>query len=254
MDPRPRPSRSGTARLPRSRGDGPCCSVACTSVTLAAPLTRGWTPTARACAAGRPGCPAHAGMDRLEASCRPMTRRLPRSRGDGPPELNMNTYGDIGCPAHAGMDPTPARRSSRPHRLPRSRGDGPVSLAFNLSPRAAAPLTRGWTRHQVLGPLTAQGCPAHAGMDPPRSSNGPLEARLPRSRGDGPDPTLADAILDRAAPLTRGWTPAAARHHARSQGCPAHAGMDPHDRAPIPSPGGLPRSRGDGPLISSATV
>ena len=84
MDPDPGRPRCLCARLPRSRGDGPCSSTAGSVLRLAAPLTRGWTQELCRPRPIRPGCPAHAGMDPpWRCSARP-ARRLPRSRGDGP--------------------------------------------------------------------------------------------------------------------------------------------------------------------------
>ena len=202
--------------LPRSRGDGPALAVAPTSITEAAPLTRGWTVTSSRSSSAPTGCPAHAGMDPGGARHRMPGGRLPRSRGDGPPRvlarqessaaapLTRGWTRDVGdaqehvrgCPAHAGMDRREVRRRRRDVRLPRSRGDGPRDpLGAGQQPRAA-PLTRGWTPPQ--GPLdaSAHGCPAHAGMDPQLITSWTRARWLPRSRGDGPN---ADrAVVDGA--------------------------------------------------------
>ena len=85
MDP-PRPgARAVPPRLPRTRGDGPASRFTWARITTASPHTRGWT---RRHCGGRErnrGFPAHAGMDPTKAYARPATRRLPRTRGDGPP-------------------------------------------------------------------------------------------------------------------------------------------------------------------------
>ena len=94
------------------------------------------------------------------------------------------------------------------------------------------------------------GCPAHAGMDPCRSENGPVSGGLPRSRGDGPSDSSSPASPIRAAPLTRGWTRERDLDGPRSRGCPAHAGMDPSSRSTRRPPSRLPRSRGDGPVVA----
>ena len=73
-----------TARLPRTRGDGPRRIVVGAVVHEASPHTRGWTPYLQREATALEGFPAHAGMDLLAWRCRTSLRRLPRTRGDGP--------------------------------------------------------------------------------------------------------------------------------------------------------------------------
>ena len=260
----PRRRRRG---LPRSRGDGPSGELRRISVSLAAPLTRGWTRPRRGAYSHRDGCPAHAGMDRLIGKPAARVDRLPRSRGDGPPARNAwcaqpsaapltrgwtplraaRPLPRPGCPAHAGMDPRSGSRSDRWTRLPRSRGDGPRYARRGSGSSPAAPLTRGWTRAGGYAQTHDDGCPAHAGMDPPDRRGSRRASWLPRSRGDGPRFPGAQLSGSTAAPLTRGWTLRRAKHSELRQGCPAHAGMDPRPAVVAPAVGGLPRSRGDGP-------
>ena len=84
MDPRPELERLVLSRLPRSRGDGPRTSDSRSSRSGAPPLARGWThgPWRVHLCAG--GSPARAGMDPSRPSLGKSSRRLPRSRGDGP--------------------------------------------------------------------------------------------------------------------------------------------------------------------------
>ena len=188
MDPDTRVCCSVSTRLPRSRGDGPTNPVPQAGYMPAAPLTRGWTPASASAAGSAGGCPAHAGMDPPERIATRCVYGLPRSRGDGPAShgvrrtsaeaapltrgwtrVDRGSWRALrGCPAHAGMDPCP-RTSPWPNsRLPRSRGDGPGVFTGYSSGREAAPLTRGWTHYGRGEQWLAWGCPAHAGMDPPR--------------------------------------------------------------------------------------
>ena len=154
---------------------------------------------------------------------------------------------DRGFPAHAGMDRRGGRRGGRSGRLPRTRGDGPDRAVFWLEFAAASPHTRGWTGLQIRAHPSAQGFPAHAGMDPSRAAGGRCGIRLPRTRGDGPRARRIRAPAPRASPHTRGWTSRCGVAAAPPSGFPAHAGMDP-SASPRPSwARGLPRTRGDGP-------
>ena len=134
----------------------------------------------------RDGFPAHAGMDPLYG-IRPLFHsRLPRTRGDGPEDIEavdvavaasphtrgwtpMSIYyrrPTDGFPAHAGMDPSDRLSGTAIRWLPRTRGDGPrCRVILGISTRAS-PHTRGWTlRFRRLDRLR-DGFPAHAGMDP----------------------------------------------------------------------------------------
>ena len=89
-----------------ARGDGPWTLGLVSTANRAAPCTRGWTPRGCAVRHGRPGCPAHAGMDRHRIDQADRRRRLPRARGDGPHQIASG---------------------KKCRRLPRARGDGPRS-------------------------------------------------------------------------------------------------------------------------------
>ena len=192
MDP-PRPAAPGARRrLPRTRGDGPQRRAARLQLAQASPHTRGWTRNRlrggrRDC---REGFPAHAGMD-PSAGARDSSRsRLPRTRGDGSRtyhvylafvEASPHTRGwtaavpllvlqVVGFPAHAGMDPAASASTALRRRLPRTRGDGPTSIMACAASITASPHTRGWTPLAVLLRPRPRGFPAHAGMDPFKSS------------------------------------------------------------------------------------
>src|SRR5690606_892311 len=97
------------------------------------------------------------------------------------------------------------------------------------------------------------GSPARAGMDPTPASRGSACRRLPRTRGDGPFPGTVPRPWQTAPPHARGWT---ADAHALAEllaGSPARAGMDPGGMAAPGRPGGLPRTRGDGPASPMPT-
>ena len=64
MDPHAGHGRRTATGIPRTRGDGPLSAAAANHSHADSPHTRGWTREADASGAGRPGFPAHAGMDR----------------------------------------------------------------------------------------------------------------------------------------------------------------------------------------------
>src|SRR5208337_1810759 len=84
-------------------------------------------------------------------------------------------------------------------------------------------------------------------MDPSPPHAVDSHARLPRTRGDGPELNLIAEVRFTAAPYARGWTPGDPAGGRLRQGCPVRAGMDPAigDSAKVST--GLPRTRGDGP-------
>ena len=153
-----------------------------------------------------------------------------------------------GFPAHAGMDLWRSTCGAASRWLPRTRGDGPSMVSSSVDPRAASPHTRGWTRGVARLPGGRRGFPAHAGMDPDPDTRRCRRARLPRTRGDGPDYTGSVTQLNAASPHTRGWTRLARACGEIGDGFPAHAGMDPPSTTPARHRSRLPRTRGDGPI------
>ena len=115
----------------------------------------------------------------------------------------------------------------------------------------APPLTRGWTSSRPTSSTPVSGSPAHAGMDPARSNPFTSLARLPRSRGDGPNVVPKPSARGVAPPLTRGWTQQRVSRGPSIRGSPAHAGMDPAVLRLRSTRPRLPRSRGDGPKCNS---
>ena len=165
MDPRPDASRRHGCGLPRARGDGPRAMRPGPAGGGASPRSRGWTRSSRLRRRTSGGFPALAGMDPAPLSGRPIPRRLPRARGDGPvagghgrvqveasPRSRGWTLsragarpGPAGFPALAGMDlPGPGRLEER-LGLPRARGDGPEFWRLQRAGDPASPRSRGWT-------------------------------------------------------------------------------------------------------------
>ena len=272
MDLVPRFAPRVPLRLPRTRGDGPRWTRTVAAAGMASPHTRGWTvpfPTQ-----GDPpaGFPAHAGMDPRSRGARRRGAGLPRTRGDGPcrfprgvthPRASPHTRGwtrprggadrrERGFPAHAGMDPGGRRGRRMRDGLPRTRGDGPLTFRFRPGRGRASPHTRGWTVRVLRRGDGVRGFPAHAGMDPAGCGRTATPGRLPRTRGDGPDPPLAAAGRDPASPHTRGWTRPRPGEHHLARGFPAHAGMDPRPTSRRCRSARLPRTRGDGPRSAAA--
>ncbi len=69
--------------------------------------------------------------------------------------------------------------------------------------------------------------PARAGMVPCRPPQTPTGTRAPRSRGDGPVPTAANADWYACSPLARGWSVPGGPHPHRRCVLPARAGDGP---------------------------
>jgi hypothetical protein len=255
----------------------------------APPLARGWTRFLSHAFPVDLGSPARAGMDPATSATRLASRWLPRSRGDGPYGITLATleawapplargWTPIalltiptldGSPARAGMDPPPSRSMIDPTRLPRSRGDGPRLNGVTKQDLKAPPLARGWTLDGLRRPVVHRGSSARAGMDHVPVEMICVVGWLPRSRGDGPRLSEPAECFSTAPPLARGWTlemgrnrrsaagsPARAgwthfldRRLIARRGSPARAGMDPPTAARCRSSSGLPRSRGDGPVV-----
>jgi hypothetical protein len=159
-----------------------------------------------------------------------------------------------GSPARAGMDPCCRGAAWRPAGLPRSRGDGPRTTRLNGVAATAPPLARGWTPHTATARVSVRGSPARAGMDPLMEGILIPDARLPRSRGDGPTVDVPSIIGGLAPPLARGWTLSERIRLSRQTGSPARAGMDPSRTTLARGSVWLPRSRGDGPPVLSTRL
>ena len=272
MDPAAAPARRRRPWFPRTRGDGPPAGMLVSWSPGVSPHTRGWT-RGRAVLHGRTqGFPAHAGMDPASSRTRAWSVWFPRTRGDGPSAapraaaptwVSPHTRGwtvddargagrDDGFPAHAGMDPAGSSWPLASRWFPRTRGDGPRRLRQAGQQRQVSPHTRGWTRLPRPGITTLAGFPAHAGMDPWRLRPATSRTRFPRTRGDGPVAVRPFPPAQEVSPHTRGWTRPGRQHRGSRRGFPAHAGMDPVAMRLVAVTTGFPRTRGDGPSMSSA--
>ena len=169
MDPMRWPRSAGRHRIPRTRGDGPFSTVTPVRLLRDSPHTRGWTRWHRSLTPRRSGFPAHAGMDRGSGASSSASRRIPRTRGDGPsagisvtseavdsPHTrgwtqpgNPRQRAPSGFPAHAGMDPAGQPATTPRSGIPRTRGDGPAPLEGRIAWSMDSPHTRGWTRESA---------------------------------------------------------------------------------------------------------
>ncbi len=247
IDPRKARGRQWLCWLPRMRGDRPQRKYHRSLSLEAAPHARGSTPAADRATASAAGCPACAGIDPARTPLRPCRRRLPRMRGDRPTVTSLGTLSieaaphargstrlaatvdarEGGCPACAGIDPS--QRSSRrlPSWLPRMRGDRPTGRALRQGYEEAAPHARGSTPHRLDRERGRGGCPACAGIDPPRRPASTSPSRLPRMRGDRPAQSATFQHALGAAPHARGSTLIVLAGRPGLGGCPACAGIDP---------------------------
>ncbi len=261
--------------LPRPRGDAPRIHDPQDVVDQAPPPTRGCT---RGCGwswTGSRGSPAHAGMHPPTIRFQTPVTRLPRPRGDAPSfdplvaalteappptrgctlEFTQPQPERLGSPAHAGMHPSSGAPHGVDDRLPRPRGDAPDIEATLRKARAAPPPTRGCTRAGRCGSIFGGGSPAHAGMHPRRTRSWVASDGLPRPRGDAPGSRILRTPGRLAPPPTRGCTRVRYSLRRRAKGSPAHAGMHPIPIRRHSTPRGLPRPRGDAPVVmSGATV
>ena len=193
---------------------------------------------------------------------------IPRTRGDGPSTRvvtrakmvdsphprgwtlfhSVDLFRLLGFPAPAGMDliPSSCRRDSA--RIPRTRGDGPAGNDVACHLLADSPHPRGWTAFAPSCNASVTGFPAPAGMDPTRARCWCCRSRIPRTRGDGPEPTTPPDGLVQDSPHPRGWTPERCGSRSDRTGFPAPAGMDLAQEKLTLALRRIPRTRGDGPL------
>ena len=220
--PSPTPS---ARRFPRTRGDGPARDKCASHPPPVSPHTRGWTLGKAGRAARTRGdgpCGHIVVLSVLEVS--PHTRGWTRTDPD--PVVALR-----GFPAHAGMDLGLLVFEPVAGRFPRTRGDGPCCHGHRTIGRPVSPHTRGWTRDRDRMDRRDLGFPAHAGMDPCRSTCRASRRRFPRTRGDGPRHAWTAARDLPVSPHTRGWTHSRCGPVRRRPGFPAHAGMDPRSSA-----------------------
>ena len=242
------------SRFPRTRGDGPPIHSRSRCAASVPPHPRGWSLYPRARRRLPPGSPAPAGMVPIRSVATPPVGRFPRTRGDGPragrpgaPRSSVPPHPrgwslciacrhepQTGSPAPAGMVPRCTTRRSGTAWFPRTRGDGPRGL-------------------RVSGDK-GRGSPAPAGMVRLRRHVRVDQCRFPRTRGDGP---LQQGLLSDPSgvpPHPRGWSRSGRSGHSRQVGSPAPAGMVPRHGDRFRTADGFPRTRGDGPTVTSSIV
>ncbi len=113
----------------------------------------------------------------------------------------------------------------------------------------ATPHTRGSTLIDLAWEIILDGYPAYAGIDPCHMYAIVYVGWLPRIRGDRPPCKYPLDVPSRATPHTRGSTRGKPIGKNTLYGYPAYAGIDPptvtsHRKLP-----GLPRIRGDRPML-----
>ncbi len=254
---------------PRTRGDGP----------NGIHITGDWATL----------LPAPAGMAPVRPQGSRPHRAAPRTRGDGPFTPLMLRSG-MTCsphprgwppgprnhrrqqrllPAPAGMAPRPRTRPRVRSPAPRTRGDGPWSGRPGTAAATCSPHPRGWPRNHVRLQPAGGLLPAPAGMAPGAVGRRSGPPSAPRTRGDGPSPSLIRSSPSSCSPYSRGWPKTQPERVAQTDLLPA-----PHPRGwpqrrrlqgrlddLLPAPEGMaprkwsrgrpcwaaPRTRGDGP-------
>ena len=263
-----RPGRS----FPRTRGDVPDLLAALLLVPALPPHTRGCTGREDNQDATQAASPAHAGMYPTIARAAGPACSFPRTRGDVPRFPKCQRKEDAlpphtrGCtiparrvrrhrrasPAHAGMYPLPEAPCAGRGRFPRTRGDVPRGASASSRSVVLPPHTRGCTRRAPAAARRAAASPAHAGMYPASRGSRRHTPRFPRTRGDVPKRRWTPEDDAALPPHTRGCTCRTAQRSRWRPASPAHAGMYPPSKAPPPTPGRFPRTRGDVPAMSSS--
>ncbi len=239
--------RSGQ-RSPRTRGDGP--------------------PSARSMVIAACVLPARAGMARDQAgdteqpgTFSPHARgwpaqerpgllhqaRSPRTRGDGPADVDKIWAVLSVLPARAGMARGNYKPAIPPCRSPRTRGDGPWDDDTGNGGWFVLPARAGMARTNAASLVLPGSFSPHARGWPVRHAVVLLHLlRSPCTRGDGPvvlDPGVGEGLR---SPRTRGDGPLRARHTARRPaGSPRTRGDGPTTRPPPPAPSSFsPHARG----------
>ncbi len=166
-----------------------------------------------------------------QAQAAQQEQRSPRTRGDGP-RTGLSWIALLRVlPAHAGMARTAHGTAHGTARSPRTRGDGPE------------PVEHAAQAHPVL--------PAHAGMARQPRPPPALAPGSPRTRGDGPPILLSASAFKKFSPHTRGWPVRGNMTPGSAEVLPAHAGMARVVATTGISRGRSPRTRGDGPSLTS---
>ena len=263
------PDRRGhqcsTRWLPRTRGDAPPENDITILDESVAPHTRGCSAPVPLLRERRGGCPAHAGMLPPAPRSPPPRCRLPRTRGDAPPQglpvafrlrVAPHTRGcsrhagaggqrNPGCPTHVGMLHTSTASGTRSLSFPRDRGDAPIEQGDRTAVQSLAPHMRGCSARTQHVQSQDKVCPAHAGMLPSRTSTRPATRWLPRTRGNAPYSRYLAQLTHPVAPHTRGCSWLQRVHDQQRTDSLAPAGMLHTSTAIGTRSLSFPRDRGD---------
>jgi len=129
------------------------------------------------------------------------------------------------------------------------RGDRPACRNICAYLEAATPHARGSTRRELERETRREGYPACAGIDLHGRVAFSLAARLPRMRGDRPGAHYPTSRISAATPHARGSTCYAGEARTAADGYPACAGIDLESLITSSVAAGLPRMRGDRPVL-----
>ncbi len=177
----------------------------------------------------------------------------PLTRGKRPPAADRRRRLGL-IPAHAGKTSRLCSfRSPRPAH-PRSRGE---NCGARVKPRGvggSSPLTRGKHRNGVLGFGKHGLIPAHAGKTSAQTTQAPVTAAHPRSRGENRGLTRDVAGTEGSSPLTRGKRSTTYRSGQPNRLIPAHAGKTKPWTSTPPPKRAHPRSRGENPSRGSRST
>ena len=208
------------------RGDPPDGIVGIEPVRESTPHARGSTFSQRRERLHILVYPACAGIHPDEDLAKKARERLPRMRGDPPPQL-ARYIADVGStphargstmvrvkalklfnvyPACAGIHLSSLRISCLLIGLPRMRGDPPDRTARKKAFVESTPHARGSTRDGSLRDFCQDVYPACAGIHPEWIEEEYGEKRLPRMRGDPPSRGKADPVTYTSTPHARGST------------------------------------------------
>ena len=228
------------------------------------PLTRGNLADVARPLGGQGPIPAHAGQPYAARRGCDLPRAYPRSlgatsawttrevAGQGLSPLTRGNRRDVGdqpveegpIPAHAGQPRRDPVRRHRARAYPRSRGATATFQALGGPDWGLSPLTRGNLRGRlgrccVWGPI-----PAHAGQPCEHLADAVLGRAYPRSRGATEVLTKMPQSVEGLSPLTRGNQGRARRLQWRGGPIPAHAGQPGKPAPGAHPPRAYPRSRG----------
>ncbi len=178
----------------------------------------------------------------------PSGRFTPHARGSTSAAAAAVRSGSV-YPACAGIDPPKVSRISARKGLPRMRGDRPVAFDIRILSDWFTPHARGSTLVEGLEGLMKEVYPACAGIDLGSPTTSYFSSRLPRMRGDRPHMHSLSLKTARFTPHARGSTFVVVYDVVEVPVYPACAGIDPIVRIKKGGSSGLPRMRGDRPMI-----